>query len=69
MVRACHNMHAMWTLFKKCTFKITDPTSNSYLSLGFPLAMLLVLLEKAQGLLTHNKVCMGVVAVVVLYRD
>jgi len=38
------------------------------LSLGFPLAMLLILLEKAQGLLAHNKVCMGVVAVVVLFQ-
>jgi len=41
---------------------------GSCLSLGFPLAMLLILLEQTQGLLTHDKVCMGVITVIVLFQ-
>jgi len=38
------------------------------LSLGFPLTMFLILLEQTQGFLAHDKVSMGIVAVVILFQ-
>jgi len=38
------------------------------LSLSFPLTMFLLLLEQTQGLLAHDKVSMGIVAVVILFQ-
>ena len=49
--------------------KDRDGSNNNNLSLGFPLTMFLILLEQTQGLLAHDKVSMGVVAVVILFSE
>ena len=49
--------------------KDRDGSNNNNLSLGFPMTMFLILLEQTQGLLAHDKVSMGVVAVVILNSE